>query len=257
MSRAAGVVAGIEAAGAVFELVDPAIAFRARLAEGGRLVPGETVATLSGPARGILTGERVALNFLGRLSGVATTTAAFVAAAGPGGRDLVFDTRKTTPGLRRAEKRAVLAGGGRNHRLGLFDAYLVKDNHLAALVQAGQARDRREAVSLLVRRALAGRSSPRIPVEVEVESEAEALAAAAAGADWVMLDNLGPDASARVARRLRAAGFRGGIEVSGGVTLETVGLFARAGVDRVSVGALTHSAPGLDFSLEADPAPVP
>lgn len=205
-------------------------------------VPAE-VLFASGPARGLLAAERTALNFLGHLSGVATHTARFVdAVAGTGAR--ILDTRKTTPGLRRLEKAAVAAGGGRNHRMGLYDAILIKENHIAAAGGLAEA----------VRAARASR--PDLEVEVEVRDLDEVAAALGAGADILLLDNMGPE-QMRAAVRLRDE--RGGerrprLEASGGVSLETVRAIAATGVDYVSVGALTHSAPSLDFSLLLEPA---
>lgn len=203
--------------------------------DGARLRPGTVVAEVTGPARAVLTAERTLLNLLCHLSGVATLTAAYVAACAP---VAVLDTRKTTPGLRALEKAAVAAGGGANHRFGLFDRILVKDNHLAlageGLVDA-VARARREAPDLLV--------------EVEADDLAGVRLALAAGADWILLDNMGPgelrDAVAVTAGRAR-------LEASGGMTLEGAAAAAACGVDAVSVGALTHSAPALDLGLDID-----
>jgi nicotinate-nucleotide pyrophosphorylase (carboxylating) len=203
-------------------------------------VPAE-VALASGPARGLLAAERTALNFLGHLSGVATLTARFVdAVAGTGAR--ILDTRKTTPGLRALEKAAVAAGGGHNHRLGLYDAILIKENHIALAGDlAGAVRAARAA-------------EPEMPVEVECRSLDEVAAALAAGAERLLLDNMDP-ATLAEAVRLRDAGGDPGptLEASGGVSLETVRETAETGVDFVSVGALTHSAPSLDFSMLLEP----
>ena len=232
--RQEGAVAGLDVAEAVFRRVDPALRFRAG-AEPGGWRPGGPVAEVAGPAASILAGERVALNFLGRLSGVATLAARFAAAVeGTGAR--VLDTRKTTPGLRALEKRAVAAGGAHNHRFGLFDAILVKENHAAIAGGVGEA----------ARRALAAAAESEIPVEVECATLADLDEALAAGAPRILLDNMDLD-------ELRAAvarvGGRAELEASGGVTLENVRAIAETGVDYVSVGALTHSAPALDFSL--------
>ena len=206
------------------------------------------VALISGSGRSLLAGERVALNLLGRLSGIATLTARFVeASASEGGTATVLDTRKTTPGLRELEKAAVRAGGGRNHRLGLFDAILIKENHITL---AGG--DLEEAVA----RARAAR--PDLPVEVECRDTGEVQAALASGANRLLLDNMGPDGlSAAVAARdhlERAGAARPELEASGGVTLESIGAISATGVDFVSVGALTHSAPALDLSMLLEPA---
>ena len=200
------------------------------------------VALANGSARGLLAAERTALNFLGHLSGVATLTARFVeAVAGTGAR--ILDTRKTTPGLRVLDKAAVAAGGGQNHRMGLYDAILIKENHIAlagGLAKAVQA---------------ARVAQPRMPVEVECRNLDEVAAALAAGAERLLLDNMDP-ATLREAVRLRDAksGSTPTLEASGGVSLENVRGVAETGVDYISVGALTHSAPNLDFSMLLEPA---
>src|SRR5262245_24710146 len=206
-------------------------------------VPAE-VALLSGPAAGLLAAERTALNFLGHLSGVATLTARFVeAVAGTGAG--ILDTRKTTPGLRSLEKAAVLAGGGRNHRTGLFDAILIKENHIA--LAGGLA----EAVES------ARGANPDLAVEVECGDLDDVSVALRSGADLLLLDNMGTE-TLREAVRLRdqspGPGEGPSLEASGGVTLETAREIAEAGVDLISVGSLTHSAPSLDFSLLLEPA---
>jgi nicotinate-nucleotide pyrophosphorylase (carboxylating) len=206
-------------------------------------VPAE-VLLATGPARGVLAAERTALNFLGHLSGVATLTARFVeAVAGTGAR--ILDTRKTTPGLRALEKAAVAAGGGRNHRMGLYDAILIKENHIA--LAGGVAK----AVYA------ARKEKPDLAVEIEVRDLEEVAYALGTGADLLLLDNM-DTATLREAVRLRdehaAGGGRPSLEASGGVTLETVRAIAETGVDFISVGALTHSAPTLDFSLLLEPA---
>lgn len=219
------------------------------LVEEGELreeVPSE-IAVIAGSARGLLAGERVALNLLGRLSGIATLTARFVAAAaGEGGTATVLDTRKTTPGLRELEKAAVRAGGGRNHRLGLYDAILIKENHIAL---AGG--DLAEAVER------ARIAQPGLPIEVECRDLPEVEAGLASGADRLLLDNMGPEGlSAAVAARdegERRSGARPDLEASGGVTLESIGEISATGVDFVSVGALTHSATTLDLSMLLQP----
>lgn len=231
--RAAGVPAGLGVAGSVFARVDPGISFTVLAAEGSWREPGP-LAELAGPAAGILAGERVALNFLGRLSGVATLTARFVRAVeGTGAR--ILDTRKTTPGLRELEKDAVRAGGGTNHRRGLYDAVLVKENHSAL---GGGVRE-------ATRRALAG-APPGVTVEVECASLAEVDEALAAGAGRILLDNMDPG---ELRRAVEHVGGRAELEASGGVTLDNVRAVAESGVDWISIGALTHSAPALDVSL--------
>lgn len=245
LQKQAGVVFGLDAAEAVFARCG-AERFE-RLAAEGRWrdeVPAE-LAVVSGPARAILAGERVALNLLGLLSGVATLTARFVEAARPGGAR-ILDTRKTIPGLRALQKAAVAAGGGVNHRRGLYDAILIKENHVALAGGVGEA----------VARARAAR--PGLPVEVECRDGAEVAAALAAGAERLLLDNMTvAGLRAAVAARDRAVadgGRRAELEASGGVALETVAEISATGVDYVSVGALTHSAPALDVSLILEPA---
>jgi nicotinate-nucleotide pyrophosphorylase (carboxylating) len=232
-----GVVAGLRVAEAVFRRVDPELRWHAHATEGEWRDAG-LVAEIAGSAASILRAERVALNFLGRLSGIATLTARFVReVAGTGAA--VLDTRKTTPGLRVLEKQAVKAGGGANHRFGLHDAILVKENHIAAAGGVGQA----------TRRALAA-APDGMRVEIECASLAEVDEALDAGAGALLLDNLSneelTEAVARVAGHAE-------LEASGNVTLETVRSIAETGVDYISVGALTHSAPALDLSLQLDP----
>ena len=231
--RAPGVPAGLAVAEAVFQRLDPSVTFTVLAQDGGWREPGPLV-ELSGPAAAILSGERVALNFLGRLSGVATLTARFVQAVeGTGAR--ILDTRKTTPGLRALEKKAVRAGGGTNHRRGLYDAVLVKENHSALAGGVGEA----------TRRALAG-APASVTVEVECASLAEVEEALAAGAGRILLDNMDP---AGLRRAVDLVDGRAELEASGGVTLDNVRTVAESGVDWISVGALTHSAPALDLSL--------
>lgn len=234
VSRAEGVLAGRAAGEEVLRQAGVSGDWRAT--DGDRLRPGSVVAEIEGPARAVLTAERTLLNLLCHLSGIATLTAAFVAACG----DMVqvLDTRKTTPGLRALEKAAVLAGGGANHRMGLYDRVLVKDNHLA-LAGAGLA----DAV------ARARREMPGVLVEVEADDLGCVRLALDAGADWILLDNMTPD-EMREAVSLTAGRAR--LEASGGMTLEGARAAAATGVDAVSVGALTHSAPALDLGLDID-----
>jgi nicotinate-nucleotide pyrophosphorylase (carboxylating) len=238
IAKQAGVVAGLSAAMAVFAELAPAVVVGASRVEGDRVVPDDELLTVSGPARAILAGERVALNLLGRLSGVATATAAYVAAV-EGTSAGILDTRKTTPGLRALEKAAVVAGGGASHRFGLYDAILVKENHVRV---AG-------GVAEAARRALAA-APPGLTVEVEVESLDELREALDVGIERVLLDNMGPD-DLRAAVEL--ADGRAKLEASGGITLENVRAVAETGVDYISIGALTHSAPALDVSLLFEP----
>lgn len=244
VAKAAGVVAGLEAARETYLQVDPGVRFEPAVEDGARVAPGDLVAVVEGAFAALLTAERTALNFLQRLSGVATLTARFVARVeGTGAR--VVDTRKTTPGWRRLEKAAVVAGGGANHRAGLWDAYLVKENHVAG---AGGV----EAALAAVARA----NEAGLPVEIEVRSleELERALAAEPPPDRVMCDHFPPELLARAVARVRASGAGVLVEASGNVTLETVGPIAAAGVDWISVGALTHSAPALDLSCLIEPA---
>ena len=234
--KAPGVIAGLDVAEAVFARVDPELRFSA-LSDEGVWRDGGIVAEVAGPSRSILTGERVALNFLQRLSGVATVTARYVRAVA-GTRARILDTRKTTPGLRTLEKRAVATGGGTNHRAGLYDAILVKENHAAMAGGVGEA----------TRRALA--AADGLPVEVECATLDELRSALDAGAPRILLDNMSTE-ELREAVALTAG--RAELEASGGVSLETVRAIAETGVDFISVGALTHSAPALDVSLILEP----
>ncbi len=234
--KAPGVIAGLETAAEVFRRLDPDLRWEP-LTEEGRWRDGGPVATVEGPAAPLLAGERTALNFLGRLSGVATLTARYVEAVeGTGAR--ILDTRKTTPGLRELEKAAVVTGGGVSHRRGLWDAVLIKENHaeLAGGVGPAVAAAREGAPDGML-------------VEVEVRDLDELREALEAGAARILLDNMGPD-QLREAVELTAG--RAELEASGGVSLETVGEIAATGVDFVSVGALTHSAPALDLSMVMD-----
>jgi nicotinate-nucleotide pyrophosphorylase (carboxylating) len=238
-ARRVGVLAGRAAATEAFRRVDPTLALEWHAADGDELKPGDTVLDVTGRLRPILTAERTALNFLSHLSGVATLTARYVAAATVRNPAVqVLDTRKTTPGLRTLEKAAVRSGGGTNHRASLSEAVLVKDNHLAGT-----------SITDAVARARA--LWPGRLVEIECDDLAQVAEAARAGADAVLLDNMDP---ATVAEAVGVAHLDapGPIltEVSGGVTLETVGAYAAAGPDRISVGALTHSAPVLDLGLD-------
>lgn len=234
MARQDMVVAGMEAARRTFEQVDDSIKFDRMVNDGDLIDSGAIMAGVSGPAGSILTAERVALNFLMRLSGVATLTARFVGMVRAHNVKIV-DTRKTTPGMRALEKAAVRAGGGGNHRFGLFDGVLIKDNHIAA---AG-------SITHAVTRAKAG-APHTIKIEVEVEDLEELEEAIEAGADAVLLDNMAP---AEMRKAVAMAKGRVLLEASGGVTLDTVGQAAASGVDIISIGALTHSAPAVDISL--------
>ena len=233
------VLAGLPLAIEAFRQLSPNVAIEGAAAEGARLARGEAALVATGPARALLTAERTALNFVQRLSGVATLASRFVEAIhGTGAR--ILDTRKTTPGWRAFEKHAVACGGATNHRIGLWDLVLIKDNHLAAL-----ASEPPDPVTAAVRRARA--LYPGLRVEVEADTLDQVRLAAGAGADILLLDNMGPtllrEAVALVAGRCQT-------EASGGVTLETVRAIAETGVDFVSSGAITHSAPAADLGLD-------
>jgi len=242
VARAPGVLAGTGVFAQVFTAVDPRLAVELLRPEGGRVVPGDTVAAVRGSLASILKAERVALNFLQRLSGIATETARYVAAVA----DLpvkIVDTRKTVPGMRWLDKYAVRMGGGFNHRMSLSDGVLVKDNHLAVV------RARGESFKAMVAR-IRQRTSHFVKIQVEVESLEEATEAADAGVDALLLDGMSPEQMEGVVRRYTGRIL---IEASGGITLENVRRVAETGVDLISVGALTHSPRALDISLEVVP----
>jgi nicotinate-nucleotide pyrophosphorylase (carboxylating) len=233
VAKSRGVLSGSDAAARVFEMVRPPCEYSALLPDGARIGPGDEVAKVVGSLASIVTAERTALNFLQRLSGIATITRRYADALAGYPAVTLLDTRKTTPGLRSLERAAVRSGGGHNHRDGLWDAILIKDNHVAA------AGDVTEAITR-ARRA-------RMPVEVEVDTLEQLREALAAGAEMVLLDNMSPELM-RQAVEITAG--RATLEASGGMTVEGAVAAAKAGVDRISVGALTHSAPALDLSLE-------
>jgi nicotinate-nucleotide pyrophosphorylase len=230
--------AAVEVAAAV----DPQLELRALIDDGARVQPSSPVAVLEGPMRGILAAERTALNFLQRLSGIATQTRRYVDAVA-GLRCKILDTRKTMPGWRLLEKYAVRCGGGHNHRLGLYDGILIKDNHLAAL--GGRA----DAVTQAVEAARA-KFGTALPLEIEVDTIEQLHRALACGPDMILLDNMGPDRVARGGATPRRETPKVLLESSGGVNLETVRAIAETGVDRISVGALTHSVQALDIALD-------
>lgn len=250
VARRPGVVAGLEAAAIVALVADEQLEWRSLVADGAVVAAGAVVATLGGPTRSVLTAERVVLNLLGRMSGVATATRQLVDAVA-GTHCRIYDTRKTVPGWRLLDKLAVRLGGGWNHRMGLYDAILIKDNHLAAAAELdlGPA-----AAVLRARQFVAATFPPQraadVVVEIEVDSLEQLKAALPAGPDVVLLDNMPPDEIAR------AVGLRNGLapevvlEASGGVRPETVRLIAETGVDRVSTGWPTHGAPWLDLALD-------
>lgn len=243
VAREPGVVAGLEAAAMVFDLAEPSLKVDRLVADGATVEPGDAVLRVEGPARGILLGERLALNLLQRLSGIATATRVFVDRVRPHPVALL-DTRKTTPLWRALEKHAVRCGGGTNHRAGLYDRILIKDNHLAIWRRKG-----RGALADAVRQARA--RYPGLIVEIEVENIEELRDALEGGPDWVLLDNMTPE-ELRACVELCAGRCK--LEASGGIHLETVAAMAAAGVDALSVGALTHSARALDFGLDFEAA---
>ncbi|HAF69838.1 MAG: Nicotinate-nucleotide pyrophosphorylase [Acetothermia bacterium 64_32] len=234
IANAHGIVCGLPIVAEVFRKVDKTIQVKSLTTDGEPVAPGAVVAEVSGPLRGILTAERTALNFLTHLSGIATLTARFVDLVAPY-RAVILDTRKTTPGWRALEKYAVRCGGGRNHRMGLYDMVLIKDNHIAACGSLAEA----------VRRVQA--SGVSVPIEVEVRTLAELEEALSLGVDRILLDNMDIPTLREAVARARG---KVELEASGGVTLENVAEIAACGVDYISIGALTHSAQALDFSLE-------
>jgi len=235
IAKAEVVISGLAAFEAVMRRVDARIVVARRVSDGDAVERNTSILTAEGPLASLLLAERTALNFLQRLSGVATLTRRFVAALPPGSKAVISDTRKTTPGMRGLEKLAVLHGGGRNHRADLAGGVLIKENHIAA------------AGSIVAAIARCREGAPHsLRVEVEVRSEDDLRRAIDAGADAVLLDNMDPE---RIRRCAEIAGGRVVLEASGGVTLETVAAIAAAGVDVISVGALTHSAPAADLSF--------
>lgn len=234
-ARVDGVIAGLDLVRETFRQVDPALEIALAVRDGAAVAPGDRVATVCGPARGILTGERVALNYLGRLSGIATLTRQYVDAVAHTGASII-DTRKTTPGLRALEKYAVRCGGGTNHRIGLFDGVLIKDNHIAVAggIDAVLARVRENAGHM-------------VKIEIEVDTLEQLADVLRHSVDAVLLDNMSPEI---LAKAVDMVGGRCLTEASGGVSLATVAAIAETGVDLISVGALTHSAQVLDIGLD-------
>jgi nicotinate-nucleotide pyrophosphorylase (carboxylating) len=242
ISKGSGILAGIDVARECFQQVDPGVGCEVRHADGDRLAPGDVVLELHGAAASLLAAERTALNFLQRMSGIATLTSQFVESVRGTGA-AILDTRKTAPGLRAFDKHAVAVGGGMPHRGGLFDQVLLKENHFALAAP--------DAYEVVVRRCVAG---SRRPVVAEARTRQEAVAAVRGGAAVVLLDNFAPDqelvaAVQAVREAARAAGRSVQTEASGGVTLANVRHYAECGVDRISIGMLTHSARALDLSL--------
>ncbi|SOC91672.1 nicotinate-nucleotide pyrophosphorylase [carboxylating] [Rhizobium sp. AN5] len=234
-AREPGVIAGLDAAELAFQLVDPTIVMRRQVQDGAAVAPGDIIATIEGPSRGLLTAERTALNFLGHLSGIASVTAT-IAVAISGTKASVACTRKTTPGLRALEKYAVRAGGGMNHRFALYDAVLIKDNHIAV---AGGVRD-------AIRSAKAG-VGHLVKIEVEVDTLSQLREAMEEGVDAVLLDNMTPE---QLREAVQIVAGRAITEASGRITPQTAAAIAATGIDLISVGWLTHSAPVLDIGLD-------
>jgi nicotinate-nucleotide pyrophosphorylase (carboxylating) len=232
-------VAGLDFVRTAFQFLSGQVRFAGDCSDGDTCAAGAVLMEISGPARALLSAERVALNFVQRLSGVATLTARYVQAV-QGTSAKILDTRKTTPGWRRFEKYAVACGGGTNHRFGLFDLVLIKDNHLAALRDA-----KPNAVAAAVQRARA--AYPELRVEVEADTLEQVAQATEAGADFILLDNM---SCGQLREAVRLVGGRARTEASGGITLESVRAIAETGVDFISVGALTHSAPAADIGLD-------
>jgi nicotinate-nucleotide pyrophosphorylase (carboxylating) len=239
IAKADGIFCGGPVADRIWNLLSRRVRIAWKTREGGAVEPGQIVMRMEGPYWALLEGERVALNFMQRLSGVATLTRRIVDAAGGRSGPAICDTRKTTPLWRELERYAVRAGGGKNHRFGLFDMVLIKENHARAAGNLTEA----------VRRAKS--SGPRLKIAAEARNEEEVREAIEAGAGLILLDNMKPAEIRRIVRRYRGAGVP--FEVSGGVNLANVASFAKTGVERISIGALTHSAPALDLSLQLYP----
>jgi nicotinate-nucleotide pyrophosphorylase (carboxylating) len=245
ISRAHGIIAGLQLVDLVMHHIDPSVSAKPYLADGDTAKPGDILVQLHGPARSLITGERTALNFLQRMSGIATLTSQFVAAVADFGVH-VLDTRKTAPGLRALDKYAVRAGGGTNHRMNLAAMVLLKDNHVAA---AGGV-----TAAISAARSAMARSGHSVTVEVEVQTLDEACQALRSGAEWIMLDNMSiPQLRDVVAHRHLATTPNVVLEASGTITLPTARAIAETGVNALSVGALTHSAPALDLSMQLQP----
>ena len=247
-AKQSGILSGLYPACLAYREVDASLEFHALLADGDPVEAGRAIAEVRGDARSLLTGERTALNFMRHLSGIATKTRQYVDAVRNTGARIV-DTRKTTPGLRELEKRAVLHGGGGNHRHGLFDMVMIKDNHIAA---SG-------GITAAVRlcRSSMAHSGRRYAIEVETCGVVQAEEAVRSGADWIMLDNMSDEEMRVAVARIRAVAYAERpivVEASGAITLDRVGTIAKTGVDVISIGALTHSAPALDISLNVVPS---
>jgi len=240
ISRSCGILAGIEFAKATFAIVDDTLSFNIHINDGEKLTTGDVIVRVSGSARSILTAERTALNFLGHLSGIATRTANFVKAV-EGTGTVILDTRKTIPGLRLAEKYAVKCGGGENHRMGLYDMILIKDNHITAAGGITQA--------LTV---LYSKGKPNVPVEIEVSNLRELEQVLTSPVDRIMLDNFTPEMTQQAVKLRKEKNSEIPFESSGGINIDTVRDYAKIGVEFISIGAIIHSAPQLDLSLELE-----
>jgi nicotinate-nucleotide pyrophosphorylase (carboxylating) len=241
IAKARGIVAGTEIAKEVFLKVDPKLVVDILIKDGAEVRPGDVIARVEGKTSSMLKAERVALNFLQRLSGIASETALYIQAV-KGLPVFIMDTRKTTPGLRTLEKYAVRVGGGKNHRMHLADGILIKDNHIAVL------RSRGLSIKEIITKARQ-KASPELKIEVEVKTPEEAMQAAEAGADIIMLDNMNLEEMRQSVRLVKGLAL---LEASGGITLENARAVAETGVDRISIGALTHSPKALDISLELE-----
>ena len=241
IAKAKGIIAGVEVAKQVFLKVDPGLKSNILIKDGTEVKPGDIVARIEGKIASILKAERVALNFLQHLSGIASETGQYVRAV-KGLPVQITDTRKTTPGLRTLEKYAVRAGGGKNHRMHLGDGILIKDNHLAALRSQGL------SINEIVAKARQ-KTSPKLKIEIEVITPEEASEAAEAGVDIIMLDNMNLEDMRQAVQLIKGRAL---VEASGGITLDSIRAVAETGVDLISIGALTHSAKALDISLELD-----
>ncbi|MEX2112094.1 MAG: carboxylating nicotinate-nucleotide diphosphorylase [Pirellulales bacterium] len=252
VARSQGVACGLRAVELALAEMDAALRLAAEVEDGARVFAGQTLGVLSGPARSLLTAERILLNLVGRLSGVASLTRRYVDAVA-GTRARIYDTRKTTPGWRRLEKFAVRCGGGHNHRLGLYDAILIKDNHLALGASSNEPLSPGEAVRRarkFARSVATGESAAEMIVEVEVDTLQQLELVLPEGPDIVLLDNMSHDQLRRAVALRDALASAVELEASGGVHLDNVAQVAATGVDRISIGALTHSAPALDVALD-------
>jgi len=246
LAKEKGAIAGLPIAKLVFKTIDKKVSFIPRVKEGEKIRKNQIIAKISGNCKSILAGERTALNFLSHLSGIATLTGRFVEQT-KNYSVKIMDTRKTTPELRLLEKDAVKVGGGKNHRFGLFDGILIKDNHIQTQLKIQNSKFKIQAIRNLIIKAK--RKAKKIKVEVEVENYQEARTAIASGADIIMLDNMEAKMIKKIIKSAKNLPKRPLFEVSGGINLKNINQFASLGIDRISIGALTHSAPALDLGL--------